>query len=66
MRLRKERGITQESLAGDVGLQRKYISLLEKASYQPKIGTVFKLALGLGLRPSELVALVEEERIKGS
>ena len=62
LRLRKERGITQESLAGDAGLQRKYISLLEKANYQPKISTVFKIAEGLGLKPSELIAMVEKER----
>lgn len=61
LRLRKERGITQETLAGEVGLQRKYISLLEKAIYQPKISTVFKIAEGLGIKPSELIALVEKE-----
>lgn len=61
LRLRQERGLSQEALAGEAGLQRKYISLLEKAEYQPKITTVFKLAEALGLKPSDFVALIEQE-----
>lgn len=62
LRLRKLRGISQEALAGDADLQRKYISLLEKAEYQPKISTVFKLAEALGVTPAEFVALIDKER----
>ncbi len=47
-------------------LQRKYISLLERADYQPKLSTIFNLAKALGCRPSELIALVEEEQQKKS
>ncbi len=61
-RLRQERGLPQEKVAELADLQRKYISLLERADYQPKLSTVFKLAEALGCRPSELVALVEEEQ----
>lgn len=63
-RIRTERGLSQEALAADAGLQRKYISLLEKAEYQPKITTVFKVAEALGYRPSDFIALIEEERTK--
>ncbi len=66
LRLRKQRGISQEALAGDADLQRKYISLLEKAEYQPKISTVFKLAEALGLTPAEFVALIDKERKRGN
>jgi transcriptional regulator with XRE-family HTH domain len=62
LRVRKERGLSQEALAGEAGLQRKYISLLEKAEYQPKISTVFRLAEALGYAPSDFIALVDEER----
>lgn len=61
-RLRKERGLSQEALAGEAGLQRKYISLLERAEYQPKISTVFRLAEALGYSPSAFVAFIEQER----
>lgn len=61
-RLRQERGLPQEKVAEMADLQRKYISLLERADYQPKLSTVFRLAEALGCRPSELIALVEEEQ----
>jgi transcriptional regulator with XRE-family HTH domain len=60
-RLRLERGLSQEDLALAAGLQRKYISLLERADYKPKITTVFSLAEALGCLPSELIAQVEAE-----
>jgi len=63
-RLRQERGLPQEKVAELADLQRKYISLLERADYQPKLSTVFRLAEALGYRPSELIALVEEEQQK--
>jgi transcriptional regulator with XRE-family HTH domain len=53
--------MSQETLAAEAGLQRKYISLLERATYQPKIGTVFSLALALECKPSEFMALIEDE-----
>jgi transcriptional regulator with XRE-family HTH domain len=62
LRIRKERGLSQEALAGEAGLQRKYISLLEKAEYQPKITTIFRLAEALGCVPSDFIALVDAER----
>ena len=64
-RLRKLKGISQEALAGEADLQRKYISLLEKAEYQPKISTVFRLAEALDLTPAEFVALIDKERKGG-
>ncbi len=65
LRLRRERGLSQEALAGEADLQRKYISLLEKAEYQPKISTVFRLAEALGQSPAEFVALIDAERKAG-
>ena len=62
LRLRNERGLSQEALAAEAGLQRKYISLLEKATYQPRITTVFALAEALKLAPGDFVALVDTER----
>lgn len=53
--------MTQEALALEAGLQRKYISNLELGEYQPTLTTVFKLAFALGIEPSALVALVHAE-----
>ncbi|MDP2153850.1 MAG: helix-turn-helix transcriptional regulator [Methylotenera sp.] len=63
-RLRLERGLSQETVGELANLQRKYISLLERADYQPKLETVFRLAGALGCSPSSLIALVEEEASK--
>ena len=63
-RLRLEQKISQEELAGSAGLQHKYISLLEKAKYQPKLTTVFNLAVALNYSPSDFIALVDEESKK--
>jgi transcriptional regulator with XRE-family HTH domain len=57
--LRKERGLSQEALALDAGIQRNYVSLIERGINQPTITTIFKLAIALQVRPSELVSLVE-------
>ena len=63
-RLRLEQKFSQEELADNAGLQRKYISLLEKAQYQPKLTTVFSLAVALNCTPSDFIALVDEESKK--
>lgn len=63
-RLRMEKGMSQETLGELANLQRKYISLLERADYQPKLETVFRLAKALDYQPSNLIALVEEEASK--
>jgi transcriptional regulator with XRE-family HTH domain len=59
--LRKERGLSQEGLALEADLQRNYVSLIERGINQPTITTVFKLALALKVRPSEMIARVEVE-----
>ena len=42
--LRNERGLSQQQLAFDSGLDRTYISLLERGLRLPTLGTVFKVA----------------------
>ena len=60
-RLRKQAGLSQEQLGLDADLMRNYISILELGQQQPTIKTLFKLSVPLKRRPSEIVALVEEE-----
>jgi len=60
-RLRLEQGLSQETVGELANLQRKYISLLERADYQPKLETIFRLAEALRCSPSSLIAMVEEE-----
>jgi len=59
--VRKEAKMTQEELALSAGVERNFISLIERGVNQPTIRIIFKLALALGTCPSRLVVLTEEE-----
>ena len=64
--LRAERGLSQEALALEAGIQRNYVSLIERGVNQPTITIIFKLATALGMKPSQVVELVENECHKPS
>ncbi|MFO7816333.1 MAG: helix-turn-helix transcriptional regulator [Desulfovibrionales bacterium] len=53
--------LSQERLAQESGLDRSYISLLERGIRQPSLTTIIQIAQALDLPPRELVAKVEEE-----
>jgi transcriptional regulator with XRE-family HTH domain len=61
-RQRKARGLSQEQLALDAGVQRNYVSLLELGRNQPTISIIFKLADALSVRPSGLIKMTEDEQ----
>ena len=58
-RLRLAAGLSQEQLALNCGLDRTFISLLERGLRQPTLTTLFVLAETLQIRPSKLIASVE-------
>ena len=53
--LRAERGLSQEALALEAGIQRNYISLIERGVNQPTITIIFKLAAALEMKPSQVI-----------
>jgi len=53
-RTRKQRGISQESLALACGLDRTYISGIERGARNPSLTNVFKIAAALEADPAEL------------
>jgi DNA-binding XRE family transcriptional regulator len=57
--IRKEHGVSQEQVALDSGLDRTYVSLVERGVQSPTIRSVFKLATVLGVKPSELIVRTE-------
>lgn len=57
--LRTRKGLSQESLALEGGLDRTYISLLERGLRQPSLTTILLLSKVLGIKASELVSQVE-------
>jgi len=58
-RLRDERGLSQEALSLETGVHRNYIGGVERAERRPTVQTVARLAICLGVKPSELLALAE-------
>ena len=57
---RLEVGLSQEALALETGIERSYISRLERGLSQPTILALLKLARGLRCEAADLVAPVEK------
>ena len=58
---RKAVSISQEKLALQVGLDRTYISMLERGLRQPSLATIFRLCEALELDSVELIAKVKRK-----
>ena len=58
---RREIGLTQENLAFETGLHRTYIGSLERGIRNPTLTTAARIARGLRLSLTELLARVEAE-----
>ena len=59
-RLRMEKNMSQELLSGRAGIARTHLSMIETGRKQANFETIWRLALALELRPSELVAKIEQ------
>ena len=59
--LRKEKGISQDVLSGFAGIARTHLTMIENGTKQANFETLWKIALALDIRPSELVTRIEEE-----
>lgn len=51
---RIEKGLSQEELALDIGFDRTYISLLERAKRNPSLITIYKIANHLKVSVKDL------------
>ena len=61
LQLRKERKLTQAKLAEQADLETNFIGYMERGLRQPTITTLFKLAQGLNITPSEIIRRVEQQ-----
>lgn len=59
--LRDKRGISQDVLSGLAGIARTHLTMIENGDKNANFETLWKIANALDMRPSELVALIEEE-----
>ena len=53
-RLRRERDLSQEDLAGAADISRSNVSDLERGIKEPRFMTLFRIAEALGVPPSRL------------
>lgn len=60
-KLRIEKGLSQDVLSGLAGIGRTHLTMIENGQKNPNFETIWKIALALELRPSELVARFESE-----
>lgn len=60
-RLRKNRKLSQEVISGLAGMERSHWGMVETGGRVPNLYTIWRIADALDMRPSELVALIEEE-----
>lgn len=58
---RTKKGLSQERLAGECGLDRTFISLLERGLRQPSISTIFKISKVLEIKSSFLIKEIEKK-----
>lgn len=54
-RLRKLLGMSQETLAAEVGLHRTYIGAIERAERNLSLDNIERLAIGLKVKPATLL-----------
>jgi len=59
--LRAKKGMTQETLAGKMGINPKYLSSIERGKENPTLDTLIKLAESLEVDLSDIFALVQIE-----
>ena len=61
LELRKEKKLTQARLAEKAELETNFIGYMERGQRQPSITTIFKLAKGLEVSPTEIIKRVEQQ-----
>ena len=57
-RFREQKGVSQEVLSGLADIGRTHLSAIER---KPTLETFFRIGEALGVRPSVLLAAIEEE-----
>ena len=60
-RLRFEKGLTKETASGLAGISRSHLVMLESGRKTVRLDTLWRIADALGVRPSEIIRMAEDE-----
>ncbi len=60
-RFREEKRQSQELLSGFAGIGRTHLSAIERGERKPTLETLFRIADALAIKPSVIVAAIEQE-----
>ena len=60
-RFREQKNQSQEVVSGFAGIGRTHLSAIERGERKPTLETFFKIADALNVKPSIIMAAIEEE-----
>lgn len=63
-KMRTQKHMTQELLSGFAGIARSHLSMIESGTKQANMETLWRIAQALEIKPSQLVAAIEEEIVQ--
>lgn len=63
---REARGMSQELVSGLAGIERTHLSAIERGERRPTLETFYRIAQAMQVRPSVLLAAIEEENGDGT
>ena len=58
---REKKGLSQEVVSGLAAIGRTHLSAIERGERKPTMETFFRICDALQVRPSELMAMIEQE-----
>ena len=56
-----QKRMTQELLSGFAGIARTHLSMIENGTKQANLETLWRIAQALEIKPSQLIAAIEDE-----
>lgn len=60
-RLREAESLSKRQMAQRASLERVYLIQLERGQKRPSVNALFYLSSALGLKPSEMMRMIEDE-----
>ena len=57
---RESKGLSQKVVSGLADIGRTHLSAIERGARKPTLETFFRISEALGIRPSELMRMIED------